>query len=508
MKQFLFIALIVALFFFGAQFYQEDAVPLDVSDNLEQAIIDSCLYERNADVSEFEVSPEEMEDIVLSLHINGRLPWYIDASSGYMQDPVSGHIIEFCPRTILGGNINKALYEQKVAEILDTCVLEGMSQYQMALALHDYLVLNSYYDETLTKHSGYELLIDGSAVCAGYALAYQDLLSRVGIDSVYVISKEMNHGWNLVNIDGQWYHVDVTWDDTKPDVYGYVSHDYFLLTDEEISSGEEPHHSWTAEISCTDTRFSNAYWRNVNSQICFSDYDTCYVLRSRDYVNSIYLRRESTGKETLIHQVKKSSVNIGAGPYYYSHYGLSYWEGKLYFNTPDRICSINPDGSSLRDVYTYKVNDNKKIIRSNYVSNGTAFVSVSDHDENLAHFTFSLAEDCHAHSYKKSIQEASCSAQGCTLYSCECGISFQCNLVEPAKHDYKLVNSNVTNKTTKTSALVQVCSVCGDTSDFVLTKTVVKEWVSEHIVVILLVWGAIVMLLVVLGKKKDKRKSQ
>lgn len=509
MKQFLFIVLIVALFFFGAQFYQDDAEQTTelpaVSDNIEQLIIDGCLYERSVDVSDFKLSSAELETLVVSMRAKGQLPWYTDTDCRYTYDQLGGCVKEFIPSTIYNGAIDKFLYEQKVAEILNACVFEGMSQHQIALALHDYLVLNSYYDETLTKHTGYDLLVDGTAVCSGYAAAYQDLLSRAGISSVCVISEKMNHGWNLVNIDGQWYHVDVTWDDMKPDVYGYVSHDYFLLTDDEISSGEEPHYGWSTDISCSDIRFSNAYWRGVSSQICFLDYDTCCVLRSHDYVNSIYLRCETTGKETLIYKENKTSADIGAGQYYYSHNSLSLWEDKLYFNTLDKVYSINRNGSGLQEVHTYNIEDNKKIIRGCFISNGFAYATVADHDGNLSHFSFSLTDYFHAHSYVETVYEPSCCSQGYSIFTCDCGLSFESKFVAPGKHDYKIVSGNGSDKEAdgvfKGLNLVQVCSECGESSPFVLSKAVVKDWVSEHLVVIILVWVGVIGLLLLRKKK-------
>ena len=44
----------------------------------------------------------------------------------------------------------------------------------------------------------------------------------------------MNHIWNLIKIDGKWYHVDVTWDDPIMDKPGRVKHDNFLRSDDGI----------------------------------------------------------------------------------------------------------------------------------------------------------------------------------------------------------------------------------------------------------------------------------
>ena len=48
----------------------------------------------------------------------------------------------------------------------------------------------------------------------------------------------MNHAWNLIKIDGEWYHIDVTWDDPTPDLLGRVNHVFFLISDDAIASSE------------------------------------------------------------------------------------------------------------------------------------------------------------------------------------------------------------------------------------------------------------------------------
>ena len=501
MKRICIVVVVLALALLGDKFYIDNTSHPDSSDNLAQLIIDSCLYERSVDISQFRASPEEVTSLVDSLRADGLLPWYTDTSSSYRYDPSVGFVVEFVPETLYDGAIDKKLYEQKVAEILDACVLDGMSQYQIALAIHDYLVVNSYYDETLIKRSGYDLLVNGSAVCSGYAAAYQDLLSRTGITSVCVTSEAMSHMWNLVKIDGQWYHVDVTWDDPTPDVNGQASHDYFLLTDNEISSGEEPHLGWASEFSCENTRFSNAYWRGVYSQICFVSKDTCYLLRSRDCVNSIYLRSMTSGSEDLVYAEKESFVDIGAGRYRYSHQGLSYWNGRLYFNTMDKIISMDPDGKDIEKVFTYNTKSNKKAIRGCYVSNGTTYISAADHNGNMSYFAEKIANvDYHTHNYIETACEPSCQEPGYTLSKCDCGLSFKSEFIENVSHNYHLLKSKDASVGYNIFGLSSTCSMCGESAKLVLTKPAIKEWVSDNYLVVILVWvGGFWLLL----RKKD-----
>ena len=67
-----------------------------------------------------------------------------------------------------------ARYEAAVAEAL-TVLRPGMTDFDKALVLHDYLAAHCAYDDTLTRYSPYHALVSGSAVCQGFLLAYSDL---------------------------------------------------------------------------------------------------------------------------------------------------------------------------------------------------------------------------------------------------------------------------------------------------------------------------------------------
>ena len=147
---------------------------------------------------------------------------------------------------------------QGVARAL-TWVSDDMTPLQKAQALHDYLVRTVAYDqrassntEPASSHNPYGALCLGTAVCEGYARAYQLLLEQVGVSCAYVASESMGHGWNMVELGGAWYHVDVTWDDPsingRDDGFGAsVSHAYFLKSDSYMRDHE--HYGWGAAHS-------------------------------------------------------------------------------------------------------------------------------------------------------------------------------------------------------------------------------------------------------------------
>lgn len=107
-------------------------------------------------------------------------------------------------------------------------------------AIHDYIVLNYYYDNSSISTAGNKrkkqdavsVVENGMAVCAGYTALTSAMARCAGIPSKYISSEGLNHAWNHVRINGTWYFCDTTWDDPIADVPSDVLlHDYFLITD-------------------------------------------------------------------------------------------------------------------------------------------------------------------------------------------------------------------------------------------------------------------------------------
>ena len=136
-------------------------------------------------------------------------------------------------------------------------------------AVHDYLVTHVSYAELEWKedpgdrtiYTAYGALVEGRAVCQGYALSFQLLMQRLGVESLFVSSSMMNHAWNMVQLDGSWYHVDCTWDDPVPDVPGRVLYTAFLVSDVQLSGPQVQHYGWSPLLpKAEDTRYDGAGW--------------------------------------------------------------------------------------------------------------------------------------------------------------------------------------------------------------------------------------------------------
>lgn len=151
---------------------------------------------------------------------------------------------------------NQAAQEQAAVlarGIVQSTVMPDMTMRERLRVLHDYVVRHATYDtdtaacETLEEGTGADApftavgaLVDGKAVCAGYARSYMMLCDAAGMDAVYIADEKMNHGWNAVRVYDEILYIDTTFDDPVPDRGDKVSSTYFLVNGEQLATD----HQW------------------------------------------------------------------------------------------------------------------------------------------------------------------------------------------------------------------------------------------------------------------------
>lgn len=137
--------------------------------------------------------------------------------------------------------------------------------YQKALYIHDYITEICHYNIGYDMQYGstaYGCLVEKQANCEGYAKAFSYLAGKMGLKCVLVTGKTNkgeNHAWNQVRIDGDWYNLDVTWDDM--DVSGGARKVYFLCDDEDFGKTHIAENAYFKPFECTATK-NNYYIRN------------------------------------------------------------------------------------------------------------------------------------------------------------------------------------------------------------------------------------------------------
>ena len=127
----------------------------------------------------------------------------------------------------------KSKFDIAVKEALSN-TSSSMTDLGKAFVLHDWLCKKTEYGQNKVEYAtytAYGTLVDGMGVCQSYTFAYSSLLKAAGIEATCLLVDAMNHSWNLVSIDGSFYHVDVTFDDGWNDA---DLHRYFMKSDHGI----------------------------------------------------------------------------------------------------------------------------------------------------------------------------------------------------------------------------------------------------------------------------------
>lgn len=148
-----------------------------------------------------------------------------------------------------------------IEDIMNEIITQDMTLKEKIKAIHDFIIDNSVYDEERAdaiknnkqlnlqepSHKAVGPLMKGKALCSGYSDAMSLFLNKLGVKN-YKISSA-NHVWNFVQIDGNWYHLDLTWDDpvvsTKENL---LLHDFFLITTEDLQKIDLTQHEFDKTI--------------------------------------------------------------------------------------------------------------------------------------------------------------------------------------------------------------------------------------------------------------------
>ena len=180
-----------------------------------------------------------------------------------------------------------AAMQVKLDQLVDQANTLCQTDLEKVFYVHEWLVQNIAYDrEHLSDnvqddHNLRGALLEGTAVCDGYAKTYALTLRKLGITGVLVTSKDIGHAWNMVELDGNWYQVDCTWDDPVDgsDQLGYCTHKHLLCTTEEMNTNhnDDGDDSVAFDLEnlgtqnivnlATDDTYENTWWKDKKSAI-------------------------------------------------------------------------------------------------------------------------------------------------------------------------------------------------------------------------------------------------
>ncbi|MFJ7669388.1 transglutaminase domain-containing protein [Lysinibacillus sp. NPDC097195] len=252
-----------------------------------------------------------------------------------------------------------AYVEMNAQEIVASIEKNARTDVEKIKAVNDYIVANTAYTEQTksSPHSAYTVLAEHGGVCQGYALLAHTLLQKLGFETQYIVGYvgQEGHAWNLVKLDGQWYHLDTTWNDPVPDRKGAVRYQYFLVDDRTMARD----HTWIANDYPKATSTLYSYYQDIDFPAQVGN-QIFYSSISDD--NKLYVLDITTGKAQRVTKTRAQYIVYADGWLYFSNYSHGAY-----------LTKIRPDGSGeqllnredtkdliVKDGYLYFMTDELK----------------------------------------------------------------------------------------------------------------------------------------------------
>lgn len=296
--------------------------------------------EESMDLSNFSLSYKEKYDAAsVLLAENGYHFFYLNNFK--LSD--DGNSIRFIYYDMDGEQIayDRETFDARLSHLLyDVAPADG-TDLQKFIAIYSFLCDNSHYTSDIGDSmtiTPYSILVNGEGICGGYANLMQRALTQQGIEAEYVSCEA--HAWDIVKLNGAWYHADVTWGTgTGENAWGTTA--YMLMDDTEriggltdAGFGSEtrivgyPAGSGASLPACTDATFS-AYG-TIGYPFAFDVEDGKVYFCDTDSIDCMNL--DCTGRQTLVQGD--------------SCYAMSYFNGALYYDSvgSGAICRLVPGG--------------------------------------------------------------------------------------------------------------------------------------------------------------------
>ena len=150
----------------------------------------------------------------------------------------------------------KNILDYEIDKIIKNNINDNMSDREKIKVIHDYIINHTKYDQERSDKNilnynstdtAYGALVDGYALCGGYTDSMMLFLERFNIKS-YKISSN-NHIWNYVYLDGEWFNLDLTWDDPiSKDGRDILEHSFFLISTDEMLKLDTTEHVYDKTV--------------------------------------------------------------------------------------------------------------------------------------------------------------------------------------------------------------------------------------------------------------------
>ena len=278
--------------------------------------------------------------------------FWVGSSVQVKESALTGKVIGYKLSTTVDVDSRDYLKTQLEAAA-DECISQispGASDYQKIKFVYEYLINTTDYNSSSPDNQNIQsALLGHSSVCAGYSKAFQYILHRMGMFCTYVTGKTSDggdHGWNIVRIDGVYYHVDVTWGDPvfvnqtgEPGSSSLMNYNYLCCTDSEIYKTHIPDVSVPLP-ECSDDSYN--YYKRNGLYYEYFDYDTIYnALMNSVWSDESYIVMKFGSEDaynSARYELFQNNMLNDAGQYLMRVYGTSTWNYR--YHTDDEFCLI------------------------------------------------------------------------------------------------------------------------------------------------------------------------
>lgn len=234
------------------------------------------------------------------------------------------------------------------------------SDYEKALWLHDWLLQQLDYDHSLKWSSAESALTRKLGTCQAYESAYSKLLTAAGITNAETRDTYDGHTWNAMKLDGKWYQVDCTWDDTKDNYYNFdPTHLYFGLTDELMALAHNGHNKiyMASGYGTRSTSLADNYFvRNGDA----AKWARAYAERIQKNLNAGKTKFE-VSTDNASYPPSISGIQNGI---------IAYALNQMTWKAGSKKVALRVAGASTKLSFTAKYTDTVKRVRIVFASNG------------------------------------------------------------------------------------------------------------------------------------------
>lgn len=246
--------------------------------SFEECMVEQCLaHNESVDVSDLKIKYEDIS--ALCMDVAMKHPELLILTQFQMSITSDYTVLEIYPTYIFetkdASDKARELMNEKIQEYISVAEKFG-DPVEKLLAVHDELVEECDYGDPNdpVSHHAYSIFAYENGVCQGYSQAFYMLAQALGTETEYCVDDNIGHSWNYVKLDGEWYHIDVTFDDP---VYSngkscdFAYHSNFLCSDDAVHAGtgyKDSPDNWVTylgeKITCSSKKYENNYLFNMD----------------------------------------------------------------------------------------------------------------------------------------------------------------------------------------------------------------------------------------------------